>query len=171
MKKRRTRQGGAPVKRLYFLLAVASLQIIVGSITILDAAQPVRISQPVFVPSGAYYHFDFGILGAGRLSANVSASPSRAGRNAHPVRPGPSRLRTVSRRRCGLSSPRGTPDAFRPGRGRLETKRDHCGGHHPRRWSGARRGLSDAERLVLAPCPRCPRSPRCVSRSAFSSVS
>jgi hypothetical protein len=60
------------VKRLYFLLAIASLQIIVGSITILDAAQPVRMDQDVFVPSGAYYHFEFGILGTGRLSANVS---------------------------------------------------------------------------------------------------
>ena len=60
------------MKRTYFLVAIASLQIILGSITLLGAAQPVRISQPVLVPSGTYYLFEFGILGTGRLSGNLS---------------------------------------------------------------------------------------------------
>ena len=38
---------------------------------ILAAAAPVRTSQDVLVPSGAYHHFEFGILGTGRLSGNL----------------------------------------------------------------------------------------------------
>jgi len=60
------------VKRTYFLVAIASLQIVLGSITLIGAAQPVRISQPVLVPTGQYYLFEFGILGSGRLSGNLS---------------------------------------------------------------------------------------------------
>jgi hypothetical protein len=60
------------VKRLYFLAAIAAMQIILGSFTMLGAAQPVRMSQDVFIPSGAYYPFDFGILGTGRLSGSLS---------------------------------------------------------------------------------------------------
>jgi len=60
------------VKRTYLLVAIASLQIILGSITLIGAAQPVRISQPVLVPTGQYYLFEFGILGSGRLSGNLS---------------------------------------------------------------------------------------------------
>ena len=60
------------MKRLYFLAAIAALQIIIGSILILAAAQPVRTSQDVLVQSGSYYHFEFGILGTGGLSGNFS---------------------------------------------------------------------------------------------------
>jgi len=60
------------VKRTYFLVAIASLQIILGSITLIGAAQPVRMTQNVVVLSGNYYLFEFGILGTGRLSGNLS---------------------------------------------------------------------------------------------------
>jgi len=60
------------VKRTYFLVAIASLQIILGSITLIGAAQPVRMTQNVVVLSGNYYVFEFGILGTGRLSGNLS---------------------------------------------------------------------------------------------------
>ena len=60
------------MKRLYFLAAIAALQIIIGSILILAAAQPVRTSENVLVQSGSYYHFEFGILGTGGLSGNFS---------------------------------------------------------------------------------------------------
>jgi len=60
------------VKRTYFLVAIASLQIILGSITLIGAAQPVRMAQTALVPSGTYYVFEFGILGTGRLSGNLS---------------------------------------------------------------------------------------------------
>ena len=65
------------MKRLYFLTAVAILQILVGSISILGAAQPVRLSQDVFVLSGSYYHFEFGILGSGQVSMNLSERDGR----------------------------------------------------------------------------------------------
>ena len=60
------------MKRTYFLVAIASLQIILGSITLIGAAQPVRMTQNVVVLSGNYYLFEFGILGTGRLSGNLS---------------------------------------------------------------------------------------------------
>ena len=60
------------MKRTYFLVAIASLQIILGSITLIGAAQPVRMAQNALVPSGTYYVFEFGILGTGRLSGNLS---------------------------------------------------------------------------------------------------
>jgi hypothetical protein len=60
------------VKRLYVLAAIAALQIILGSFTILGAAQPVRMSQDVLVPSGTYYLYEFGVLGSGRVSGNLS---------------------------------------------------------------------------------------------------
>lgn len=60
------------MKRTYFLVAIASLQIILGSITLLGAAQPVRMAQNVVILSGSYYVFEFGILGTGRLSGNLS---------------------------------------------------------------------------------------------------
>jgi hypothetical protein len=65
------------VKRTYFLVAIASLQIVLGSITLIGAAQPVRISQPVLVPTGTYYVFEFGILGSGHLSGNLSEIQGR----------------------------------------------------------------------------------------------
>src|SRR5712691_8492529 len=68
----RRRPGGGPVKRTYFLVAIASLQIILGSITLIGAAQPVRMTQNVVVLQGSYYVFEFGILGTGRLSGNLS---------------------------------------------------------------------------------------------------
>jgi hypothetical protein len=60
------------VKRLYVLGAIAALQIVLGSLTLLGAAQPVRMSQEVLTPSGGYYEYGFGILGPGRLSGNFS---------------------------------------------------------------------------------------------------
>jgi len=74
---RRTGRSEVAVKRLYFLVAIAALQIIIGSILILGAAQPVRTSQDVLVVSGSYYHFEFGILGTGRLSGNFSELQGR----------------------------------------------------------------------------------------------
>lgn len=65
------------MKRLYFLVAVATLQIILGSFTLLQAAQPIRASQDVLVPFGAYHLFEFGILGTGRLSGNLSEFQGR----------------------------------------------------------------------------------------------
>jgi len=72
------RRGGGPLKRINFLVAIAILQVVTGSIMILGAAQPVRMSQDVFVPSGTYYHFEFGILGTGWLSGNLSELQGRS---------------------------------------------------------------------------------------------
>jgi len=60
------------VKRLYFLAAVATLQIVLGSLTMFQAAQPVRMADNVLVTSGDYYSFEVGILGDGRLNGNLS---------------------------------------------------------------------------------------------------
>ncbi|HVG36539.1 MAG TPA: hypothetical protein VNA10_02290 [Thermoplasmata archaeon] len=60
------------MKRTYFLVAIASLQILLGSITLIGAAQPVRMTENVVVLQGNYYLFEFGILGTGRLSGNLS---------------------------------------------------------------------------------------------------
>jgi hypothetical protein len=65
------------VKRTYFLVAIASLQIILGSVTLIGAAQPVRISQPALVRTGTYYLFEFGILGSGHLTGNLSEIQGR----------------------------------------------------------------------------------------------
>lgn len=65
------------MKRLYFLAAVAALQIIIGSFLLLQAAQPIRTSGPVFVPFGEYHLFEFGIIGTGRLSGNLSERQDR----------------------------------------------------------------------------------------------
>lgn len=67
-----------PMKRLYFLAAIASLQIILGSITLIGAAQPVTVSQNAIVLPGSYYLLEFGILGTGRLSGNLSELQSRS---------------------------------------------------------------------------------------------
>ena len=66
------------MKRSYFLVAIASLQIILGSITLIGAAQPVRMTQNVVVLQGNYYVFEFGILGTGRLSGNLSELQGRS---------------------------------------------------------------------------------------------
>jgi len=60
------------VKRLYFLAAVATLQIVLGSLTMFQAAQPVRMADNILVTSGDYYSFEVGILGDGRLNGNLS---------------------------------------------------------------------------------------------------
>ncbi|TMA00381.1 MAG: hypothetical protein E6J94_02765 [Methanobacteriota archaeon] len=60
------------MKRLYFLAAVATLQIVLGSLTMFQAAQPVRMADNVLVTSGDYYSFEVGILGDGRLRGNLS---------------------------------------------------------------------------------------------------
>ena len=60
------------MKRLYFLAAVATLQIVLGSLTMFQAAQPVRMADNVLVTSGDYYSFEVGILGDGRLNGNLS---------------------------------------------------------------------------------------------------
>jgi len=72
------RGGGGSLKRINVLVAIAILQIATGSVMILGAAQPVRMSQDAFVPAGSYYHFDFGILGTGRLSGNLSERQGRS---------------------------------------------------------------------------------------------
>ena len=66
------------MKRSYFLVAIASLQIILGSITLIGAAQPVRMTQNVVVLQGNYFVFEFGILGTGRLSGNLSELQGRS---------------------------------------------------------------------------------------------
>lgn len=66
------------MKRVYFLVAIAVLQIIAGSLLLLGAAQPVRMSPDVLVSSGTYYHVDFGILGTGQMSGNLSELQSRS---------------------------------------------------------------------------------------------
>ena len=70
--------GGGPLKRIYFLVAVAVLQIIAGSLLLVGAAQPVRISPNVVVLSGEYYHVDFAILGTGQMSGNLSELQSQS---------------------------------------------------------------------------------------------
>jgi len=72
------RRGDGPLKRIYFLVAIAVLQIIAGSLLLLGAAQPVRMSPDVLVPSGTYYHIEFGILGTGQMSGNLSELQSRS---------------------------------------------------------------------------------------------
>src|SRR3989475_2719515 len=75
---RRMRPGDGSVKRTYFLVAIASLQIILGSITLIGAAQPVRTAENVVVLSGSYFLYDFGILGTGRLSGNLTELNSQS---------------------------------------------------------------------------------------------
>src|SRR5437879_9224234 len=72
------RRGDGRLKRIYFLVAIAVLQIIAGSFLLLGAAQPVRMSPDVLVPSGTYYHIEFGILGTGQMSGNLSELQSRS---------------------------------------------------------------------------------------------
>src|SRR5213596_2117868 len=60
------------MKRVYFLVAIAILQIIAGSLLLLGAAQPVRISTDIVVQSGMYHQDEFGILGTGQMSGNLS---------------------------------------------------------------------------------------------------
>jgi len=65
------------VRRLYFLVGIAAAQILVGSLTMLQAAQPIRMSQDVFVRSGGYYGYEFGFVGTGWLSGNLSELQGR----------------------------------------------------------------------------------------------
>ena len=66
------------MKRIYFLVAIAVLQIIAGSFLLLGAAQPVRISNDIVVQSGMYHNDDFGILGTGQMSGNLSELQSQS---------------------------------------------------------------------------------------------
>jgi hypothetical protein len=66
------------LKRIYFLVAIAVLQIIAGSLLLLGAAQPVRISNDIVVQSGMYHNDDFGILGTGQMSGNLSELQSQS---------------------------------------------------------------------------------------------
>jgi len=66
------------LKRIYFLVAIAVLQIIAGSFLLLGAAQPVRISNDIVVQSGMYHNDDFGILGTGQMSGNLSELQSQS---------------------------------------------------------------------------------------------
>jgi hypothetical protein len=75
---RKARQGDGAVKRLYFLVAIATVQIILGSLTMLQAAQPLRMYEDVLVPSGSYYRFEFGVIGTGQLVGNLSELRGRA---------------------------------------------------------------------------------------------
>ena len=66
------------MKRVYFLVAIAVLQIIAGSLLLLGAAQPVRISTDIVVQSGMYHQDEFGILGTGQMSGNLSELQSQS---------------------------------------------------------------------------------------------
>jgi len=66
------------VKRTYFLIAIAVLQLVVGSITIYGAAVPVQMSQDVRISTGGFHHLQFGILGAGRLAGNLTELQGRS---------------------------------------------------------------------------------------------
>src|SRR5207249_4816893 len=160
-------------------------------ILLLGAAQPVRLSQDVLVQAGTYYHFEFGILGTGRLSGNLSELQDRSfdlfvfddagyasfrdGSNT--VAPLLERsgtrivfnlslgLRTISRGRRGRASAARTPSPPQLGRRRLENRRRLGGDHRARRGVGSRGSLSDAECLVMAPRPGSPNSvPRASAR-------
>src|SRR5207245_10152250 len=72
------RRGDGPLKRIYFLVAVAVLQIIAGSLLLVGAAQPVRISPTLVVLSGEYYHVEFAILGTGQMSGHLPELQSRS---------------------------------------------------------------------------------------------
>jgi len=73
-----TRRAGVTLKRIYFLIAIAVLQIAVGAVMVLGAASPVRAAQDVLIPSGAYHHLELGILGTGRLSGSLSELQGRS---------------------------------------------------------------------------------------------
>lgn len=60
------------MKRIYFLLAISVLQLIVGSFMFYGAASPTRLSNDVVIQQGDYLHLEYGILGAGRVSANLT---------------------------------------------------------------------------------------------------
>src|SRR3972149_1295866 len=64
-------QGGPWMRRIYFLAAIALAQLLVGVVMTYDAAAPVRESGDVFVAAGNFHHFEFGLLGQGRLSGSV----------------------------------------------------------------------------------------------------
>ena len=59
------------MRRIYFLAAIALAQLLVGVVMTYDAAAPVRESGDVFVAAGNFHHFEFGLLGQGRLSGSV----------------------------------------------------------------------------------------------------
>ena len=65
------------MKRTYFLVAISILQLLVGSVMFYGAAVPVRMSGDVLVVAGDY-HFEFGILGNGRLSGNLTELQGRS---------------------------------------------------------------------------------------------
>jgi len=65
------------LKRTYFLVAISILQLLVGSVMFYGAAVPVRMSGDVLVVAGDY-HFEFGILGNGRLSGNLTELQGRS---------------------------------------------------------------------------------------------
>src|SRR5438132_10704876 len=99
------RRGDGPLKRIYFLVAVAVLQIIAGSLLLVGAAQPVRISPNVVVLSGEYYHVEFAILGTGQMSGNLSnfrVGPSTSSFSMTPA----TRRSAMARIRCLPSSKR-----------------------------------------------------------------
>ncbi len=153
------------MKRLYFLAAIAVLQILVGSILLLGAAQPVRLSQDVLVQAGTYYHFEFGILGTGRLSGNLSELQDRSFDLFVFDDAGYASFRDGSNTVAPLLSAARTPSPPEFGRRRLENRRRLGGDHRARRGVGSRGSLSDAERLVMAPRPGSPNSvPRASAR-------
>jgi hypothetical protein len=76
---RRRKPGGVRLKRLYFLVSVAALQILLGSFLMLQAAQPIRLSQdPVLISSGSFFSYGINILGTGRVSGNFSEQGNRS---------------------------------------------------------------------------------------------
>lgn len=66
------------MKRIYFLVIIGALQIIVGSIMTLGAAEPIRKSGDIVIGPGGHYHEQFSILGSGHLSGNFSERNARS---------------------------------------------------------------------------------------------
>jgi len=65
------------LKRTYFLVAIATVELLVGTVMVYGAAAPVRTSGDVLIVPTTYYHYEFGILGTGRLSGNLSELSDR----------------------------------------------------------------------------------------------
>ena len=66
------------MKRTYFLVGIAAVQLVVGTYMMYDAAAPVHTAEDVFVGSGGYHHREFGILGQGRMIGNLSELQGRS---------------------------------------------------------------------------------------------
>lgn len=65
------------MKRIYFLIAIAAVECLVGSVMMLGAAAPLRTSLIVPIGSGGDYHQEFDIVWTGRLTGNLSELQDR----------------------------------------------------------------------------------------------